>query len=125
MALRRPTHLVQRQIRGRAFSEEIFLVREVGHRNSFGEHVSETTRTHTLCATAPATKDDARVRELLEGAVALNDTRLFWTVETLDPVVPGGGSGDIIEWQGDRFRAHSSSRWGGFSETIAVREDVQ
>ena len=97
MSLKRPTHLDERQMRGRAFSEPLTILHIEAEWNVYGEaQTSVEKRTETLCATAPPTgREDARVRVVTEGGVQLDAIRIFWTVETLHPV-GDHGSGDIL-----------------------------
>ncbi len=125
--LRRPQHLVRRQISGRVFSEPVTILRPQGSRNEFGEYNEIDTRMETLCATAPASgvSQEAVLRELTEGGVQLDSIRVFWTVEDLNPVIEGYDSGDKLIYLGERYRVHLTQRWGGFSETIGKREEAQ
>ena len=126
MSLRRPRHLVRRQIRGRAFSEPINLYRVDGERNNRGQLVETVgPAIPTKCATAPASGSDARVRELMEGGVDLGAMRNFWTVEDVNPAEEGGGRGDIIEFLNERYRVQSTQRWGGFSESLCILAEEQ
>ena len=127
MSIARPQHLVERQIKGRAFSEEISLVQTVGAYNNHGEYSESQIPSDTLCATAPPSAGDERVRELTQGGVKLEDMRLFWTSEDLRPVFDHS-SGDLIIFprrNGEHFRVKSTERWGGFSESLAVRQENQ
>lgn len=126
--LARPRHLVHRQIVGRQFSEEATVLRIAGSRDDHGEYSETETSTDILCATAPVnTVNNARVRMLMEGGVQLDSMRLFWTVEDLDPVVEGGGAGDIVVYPraGVRWRVHDTKRWDEFSESVVVRIEAQ
>ena len=127
MARQRPTHLVERQARGNAFGEAATLVRITGVRDEHGEWAATETETAITCATAPASTEDARVRELMEGGVQLDEIRLFWTVETVTVQSDGAApsQGDAIAFAGERYRAHSTKRWRGFSETVGVRIEAQ
>ena len=125
MSLKRPTHLAQRQVVGRAFSEKLTLIRTVGARNSFGEYTESEQLIPTVCATAPASGNDARVRLLTEGGVQLDALRLFWTTQDLNPVVKDHSAGDIVEFDGERYRIKLTQRWGSFSESVGVREEGQ
>ena len=127
MALKRPQHLVRRQISGRVFSEPVTIVRSQGSRNEFGEYVEMETMVDSLCATAPASgvSQEAILRELTEGGVQLDSIRVFWTVEDMNPVVEGDDSGDKLIYLGERYRVHLTQRWGGFSESICKREEGQ
>ena len=117
--LRRPTHLSQRQVRGRAFSERVVIQHIIGEHNVFGEPSESVDReAETLCATAPASAGsnaDARVREITEGGVLLEAIRYFWTVEDVHPVAYDEGPGDIMVYAGERWRVQSTQRWGGIS----------
>ena len=126
MSIKRPAHLTRRQIAGRAFSEGVVLIRLTGGgRNKFGEWQATETPADTVCATAPASGDDARVRELMEDGVHLEAMRIFWTVEALNPAVEGSSPGDILVFESERWRVRSTKRWGGFSESLAVRQSPQ
>ena len=125
MSLGRPTHLDERQMRGRAFSEPLTIQHTQAEFNVYGEDTeSVEAESVTLCATAPPTAQDARVRQLMEGGVQLNAMRFFWTVETVHPV-GDHGPGDILIFEGERWRVHSTQRWGAFSESIGVRQEGQ
>ena len=125
MSIQRPTHLVQRQAIGRAFGESAQLVTVTTSVNDFGEPTTTETSAAITCATAPPPgKDDARVRQLMEGGIALEAMRLFWTVETPRSVADDS-AGDIIVFEGERFRVHSVAPWGGFSESVGVRQEGQ
>ena len=122
--LQRPSHLVSRQIQGRAFSEAVSLIRTTGTRNEFGEYSETETGTDTLCATAPVTSTDPRARMLMEGGVQLDAMRIFWMVETPDSV-DDDSAGDILLYESERWRVEQVQRWGGFVEVLAVRQEVQ
>ena len=125
MSIQRPAHIVNRQSRGRAFGESATLVTVTTGVNDFGEPVQIETLAAITCATAPpSTKDDSRVRQLMEGGIALSAMRMFWTVEQPRPVADDS-AGDIIVFNGERFRVHSVAPWGGFSECIGVRQEGQ
>ena len=126
MSLQRPTHLDVRQIRGRAFSEPLTIQHTQAEFNVYGEpSESVEAESVTLCATAPPTgREDARVRVIMEGGVQLDAIRIFWTVETLHSV-GDHGPGDILIFEGERWRVHGTQRWQGFSESIAVRQEGQ
>ena len=125
MSIQRPTHLVQRQSVGMAFGEDATLITVLTGVNDFGEPTSTETSAPITCATAPpSTKDDPRVRKLMEGGVAFEALRLFWTVETPRPVADDS-AGDIIVFGGERFRVHSVAPWGRGSECVGVRIEGQ
>ena len=126
--IQRPQHLVRRQVRGRMFGEDATLVTVGTSVNDFGEPSSTETAADIGCATAPARKDDARVRRIAEGGIALEAMREFWLSETPRSVADEESAGDIIVWprvNGERFRVHSVEPWGGFSAVIGVREEGQ
>ena len=125
MSLQRPAHLAHRQSRGRAFGEDATLLTTTTTVNSFGEPVQAEATTPITCATAPpSTKEDPRIRLLIEGGIALSAMRLFWTVETPRPVADDS-VGDIIVFDGERFRVHSVAPWGRGSECVGVRIEGQ
>ena len=126
MRLKRPAHLAARQIRGRAFSEPITILRTEGEYNVYGEYHESTTSVPAKCATAPVTNlSDSRVRILAEEGITLSAMRHFWTVEDLEPVKEGQSAGDIVEFVGEQWRVRVTQRWGGFSESLAVRIENQ
>ena len=134
MSLARPPHLVSRQMGGRAFSEPLVILRTSGARDKTGEWTETETREETTCATAPAGTSGSsggRVRQLMEGGVRLDAMRDFWTVEDLRPAVEeasdgtGGSAGDIVVFEGERYRIDSTARWGGFSESLGIRQEGQ
>lgn len=128
MSLKRPNHLAQRQVVGRAFSEKLTLVRTVGSRNVHGEYTEVEQLFPTVCATAPipsGSAGDARVRLLTESGVQLDGLRIFWTTQDLNPVVEGHSAGDIVEFNSERYRIRLTQRWGSFSESIGVRQEAQ
>ena len=128
MSIQRPAHLTRRQIRGRMFGEEATLITVITTTNAFGEPVCVETPAPLTCSTAPASEGGAggRVRELMEGGIALSAMRVFWTVETPRSVADNSG-GDIIVFpvDGDRWRVHAVEPWGGFSEVVGVRIEGQ
>ena len=128
MSIQRPQHLVRRQVRGRTFGEDASLVTVGTTVNQFGEPASTETAADITCATAPASGNDARVRQLAEGGIALSAMRQFWMAEEPRPVEDEESEGDIIVWprvNGERFRVRSVEPWGGFSAVVAVRIEGQ
>jgi len=122
--LERPGYLNNRQIRGRAFSEPITIKKAGGVRNDYGEFTESFTDIQTLCATAPSSQYD-RNREKMQGGVQLNDKRIFWTVEDLNPVIENESVGDLIIYKGETYRVESTQRWGTFSESVGDRQEPQ
>ena len=125
MSLKRPNHLAQRQVVGRAFSEKLTLIRTVGARNSFGEYTESEQLIPTACATAPVSGSDARARLILEEGVRLEAVRYFWIIEVIDPVVEDHSAGDILLFENERWRVRAVQKWGGFVEALAVRQEPQ
>ena len=112
VSLQRPTHLTNRQIRGRAFGEAATLVTVTTTVNDFGEPVQAEVEAAITCATAPPPGvNDSRIRQLQEAGIALSAMRMFWTVEQPRPVA-NDSAGDIIVYGGERFRVHSVAPWG-------------
>ena len=124
MSIQRPQHLVRRQVQGRMFGEDATLVTVGTSVNDFGEPSSTETTADITCATAPVSAGDARARIIEEGGVALSDLRLFWTAEELDPVTDGS-AGDIVIYEGERFRIRETARYGSFSESVGQRQEPQ
>ena len=122
----RPSHLRTRQLRGVAFGEPATLVRVTGSRDDdHGEYSETETSTEIVCASAPVTGvDEERRRLLSEAGVQLDAGRLFWLVETPDPVTTTHG-GDIIVYEGERWRVSEAQRWGNFSEVLGIRIEPQ
>ena len=125
--IQRPAHLAHRQSIGRAFGEQATLNTITTTCNEFGEPVQAESPAPITCATAPpTTRDNPRVRQLIEGGVALEAMRMFWLVPTPRSVADDS-VGDIIVYPrgGERWRVHSVAPWGRFSECIAVRIEGQ
>ena len=127
--LERPPHLAQRQFRGRAFGDSAQLVRTAGTAEDDGTWTeTEETPIDITCATAPVNGNgnDARVRQLMEGGVALEAIRTFWTVETITPAEDERSLGDLFVYDGQRWRARGCQPWKDrFTETLAVRQEGQ
>lgn len=121
--IERPAHLVERQIRGRAFGNTATLIRTAGSRNSYGEYSETETESAITCATAPLS-DRARARLSTQGGVQLDGALTFWTVEDIQPT-SSAASGDLIVYDGNRYRIVATQRWGGFSQSDAVRQEGQ
>ena len=124
MSIQRPAHLAHRQIEGRAFGEDATLITVTTTTNSFGEPVQAESSEAITCATAPPSAGDPRIRVLQEAGVALEAMRMFWTVET-PRAVADDSVGDIIVFDGERFRVHEVQPWGRFSESLGVRIEGQ
>ena len=127
MSIQRPAHLAHRQSIGRAFGELATLITVTTTCNDFGEPEHAEAPAPITCATAPpTTRDNPRVRQLLEGGVALEAMRMFWTVEQPRSVADDS-VGDIIVFPvgGERWRVHSVGPWGRGSECVGVRIEGQ
>ena len=60
-----------------------------------------------------------------EAGVALSDARFIWT-STPVAAQSSTSAGDIIIWDGDRYRVHSAAKWDDLLYwVIAVREEGQ
>ena len=134
MSIERPTHFTARTLQGDGFGEALQIIRTAGAYDGTGEWTAtESPPVDTHGATAPGAGqgDNPRVRVLLDGGgVRLDDVRLFWMVESLDPVRPPcgddpGSFGDIVVFAGERYRVRGTARWDGFSETVGVRIEGQ
>ena len=124
MPLERPPHLVTRQISGRIFDVAAILIRITGNRDQHGEWSDVSVETEIKCATAPVQAGDARARTVTEGGIRLDDARLFWTADELTPA-SNDSPGDMILYAGERWRVKETHRWGGFSESRALRKEGQ
>ena len=125
MSARAQARIGRRLRVSRYFGCPAILVRITGDFNDRGEYEETETETVIKCATAPATGDDARVRVLTEGGVRLDGMRRFWLTEAVEPV-GDDTAGDVIEYDGERFRAHVVERWGPEAfEVLAVRQEGQ
>lgn len=122
--LTRPRHLTRRQTEGRAFSEPVTLVRTSGAYVAGRWTENEPTTTELRCATAPMESGDARARSYTEAGVQLDALRLFWHADDVNPV-SDTSAGDILDYQGTRYRVQGTQRWGGFSETVGQRIEGQ
>lgn len=128
--LNRPKHLLQRPITGCAFGEDAVLVRtRAGHRNRYGEWIpGPVERIDIRLASVPVSgnaRGDGLIRRLVEGGVQLDASRLFWTTEVLYPV-SRGGTGDVIEYRGQKWQVRQTQRWHDYSESLGERvEDDQ
>ena len=120
----RPTHLSRRTVQERHFGEDVTLIRTTGYRDENQEWRPSESPVTIRCATAPMPGDDARRREIEEGGVRLDEVRLFWTRETLDPASLFS-AGDILVFEGERFRVGETERWHEISESVAIRQEGQ
>ena len=118
----RPAFLAQRTIQGRRFSENVTLVRTSGFRNEDQDWRGSGQTANIRCATAPMPGEDDMARLLEDGGVRLEDTRLFWTREELVPASLFS-AGDILVFEGERFRVAATDRWGQVSESVGIRQD--
>ena len=117
--IQRPSHLVSRQISGRMFGEAAILRSVTLSRDAFGAPSEIKFSRHITLATAPATGNNARVRELQEGGIELSAMRQFWLAEEVKPVAQNS-AGDIIDYGGDQWRCHAVEEWGGFYAVVGV-----
>ena len=126
MATQRPQHLTRRQVQGRAFGQAATLLTVTTTVNQFGEPGSTETQQDILCDTSPPSRGDSEVRLLAEGGIAFGSMRKFHLVEDVRPVgYSADTEGDIIAYEGERFRVHSVERWGGFNAVLGVRIEGQ
>ena len=117
---------IRRQVTGRAFSEPATIINGGGAYDDTGRwQPGAETRTDIRCATAPPERSDPRVRELTEGGVQLDALRRFFTIDDLQPASNETTSGDFIEYEGERWRVDRTGRWGGLSDSLAVRVEDQ
>lgn len=130
LVIDRPAHLAARPVTGRLHNQPLTIITPTTTRDSTGRGtVTEAQRT-TSGATAPPSQRAARVRELMEGGVQLNAMRHFWVTVPVNPVLDPhgetpGSPGDLILWDGQRWRVDSAQDWGRFTQVLAVREEGQ
>lgn len=123
--LTRPQHLVDRQI-AHTFAEDATLIRSRGSYDENGEWVEDPeTETAIKVATSPVSSNSERARQAAADGIRLDSLRLFWTRESLDPAIDDESAGDIVVYDGERYRISESARWGGFSESVGQRQEGQ
>lgn len=123
--IQRPAHLRQRQVRGRAFSTTASLVRTTGAYDANGEYAeTEAAPVSITCSTVPVTAGDPRARLLTEGGVQLDAARIFWLSESVQPVTDDA-AGDILVYDGERYRVKETQPWGPFWEVLGLRQEGQ
>ena len=118
---------MSRPFTSRRFQEPAVLVRqEPGQRVNGRWEPGTETRTDITLVSAPP--DAAKIRDVLPEGARLSESRTFWTggVE-VKPVRVGSDAteGDVIEYQGIRYRAYQVEEWPGFVEVLGVREEEQ
>ena len=117
-----------RPFTSRRFLEVATLIQqEPGRDNDYGEWVpGRETRTEVTVVSAPP--DAAKIRDVLPEGARLSNSRTFWieSVE-INPVRVGANAaeGDVIIYQGIRYRANHVEEWPGFAEVLGVREEGQ
>ncbi len=128
--LRRPIGLLTRQITGGAFGGETAIaVRERGgYRDGNGVyHPGIQTSEDIKIATAPAPRESAMVRKLVEEGNRLESMRLFYvpasaglaTLSTVNPL----SAGDRLIYNGTAYSIHSLEIWDGFCQVLGIRID--
>ena len=126
MTMRRPPHLQRRSAQGRAFGEPITIRRSSGTRDpKTGRYSESFTDIETRGSTAPATTDNALVRNLAQSGIMVTGMRLFWTVERLAPAEDTRSSGDVVKWQDQEYRIKATAEWDSFSESVGIRIEGQ
>ncbi len=75
-----------------------------------------------------APPDAAKMRDVLPEGTRLSESRTFWIegVE-IESVRVGANAteGDVIEYDGTRYKAHHVESWPGFVEVLGIREEAQ
>ena len=125
VVIARPEPLTNRQITGRAFGVPVTLIRTGGSWDTTGRWTETETETEIVAATAPPDRRDPRVRAITEGGIQLDALRRFFTVEEVRVAANDQTSGDIIVHEGERWRVMQTAPWGGYFDTIAVRQEDQ
>ena len=118
---RRPAHLSARQATGRAFSETARLERATTEwDDDSGEHRTVYDGADLRCSTAPP----GAGRDQTEAGVGAEGLRTFW-LDRPATAASLAGPGDVIVWQGQRWRVAEIDDWGAFIEARAVRQEPQ
>ena len=123
----RPPGYDTRQVGGYAFGESAVLIREAsGSRNEYGEWIAgaASEREIEVGSEPPFKEDFSRHRITEEGGLRLHDMRNFFIGEALHPA--GRDTiGDILRYDGERYRVMSIQAWGSHWEAIAERIEPQ
>lgn len=116
--IRRP--MQNRQIAGAMFGEDATLIRVSTTYDRRGRASTSETRSSIRVATNPLTLNDPRAAILMEGGTRLEDLRVFYTNEDVDP-----SARDAIEFGGEKYTIVITARYGDHSESIGSRKEVQ
>lgn len=114
------------------FAQQVTLHRTSGSYNDYGEWIETDSAPLTLTAIVqPVTE----MREQESDGSTLSDTLRFYlpassTVDVLRVNEGGqnglqGSGGDVLEHDGQRYRAVGSKRWTSYVEITGVREQEQ
>ena len=101
--------------------EEVTVITHAaGTFNDAGEFVPGIARRKTVrVATAPLSGRD---RETLPEGLRSMDARKFWSKEPVLVVEQGKTPGDVLEYNGKKWKAVVSDNWSGFHEVMAVED---
>ena len=114
---------VRSRITGATFGTSATLIREgVGSRNEFGEWVPGAAVKTPIRVTAqppggPKTWTQFQ-RYVEEGGIRLSGAIVFWTVTPLQ-AAGDGTVGDVILYDGTRYRVRVVERWQGYDTALA------
>lgn len=122
MIIRRPMRT--RQMTGAMFGEPAVLVKRMQTRNRRGEATFTEDETPIRLATNPLSPTDPRVASLQQGGIRIEDSREFFTIQTISTEPP-----DYIKYDDgngeQEYIAHSTARWGHYSSSIFYRRESQ
>ncbi len=125
--MRRPTWTNDRQIAHSLFTDTCLLIRRNAQRDSRGlPIVTDDTPRQIPCLSAPQFMPFTPIRQRIpeEGGVRLEAVRILWTLE---PMIASANvrAADRIIWHGETWHIHMTQDWGGYSESVLVRNEVQ
>ena len=88
--------------------------------NKFGEVSFTETSESIAVATNPLSQKDPRFAVLQQGNTRIEDARVFFTTVKIELDPP-----DHLRWDNQLWIAHSTADYGGHSESVFVRAEVQ
>lgn len=113
--------MLDRQIGGNLWSETATLIRQTHGVNKYGEEETPTSTEVTIkCVSQPLSAKDPRFATLTDSGVRINDTREFFTLESINTK-----SRDKIRYKNELYTVHSTALYDTHSESIFIRDEVQ
>lgn len=110
----------------RRFAVPMVLIRTETTENEYHEvGEADTVRIDIMAATAPMTGVERTIRRVpQESGVRLEGDRWFWVEQAVSPVYQMS-PGDVIEYEGERYRVGDTEPWGPFTTIIGERIETQ